>query len=170
MTIQERINQAVERIDVALHKSRTLPIREIRETMAWVFDAAITMIADKAHHDAQMILHGLIRDGYTPELADAWIRECVELRQFDELDRKKQEGEKVLAQLVSAEKYEDLLQLLAERAGNTEPEEDEASDEDLQSLMKDYPTTFISVDADGSEHPVARIDPGIDDLQADDGT
>ena len=152
MTNQERINKAAEIIDAALQESRTLNREEKHLAMQWVWEAAFAIIAGAAHNEAQLILHAVLKD-YGPRLTGKFLQECVELKQFDEMEKKKLKGAEYLARNVDSELYTDLVQLLSERIMEDEFKPQDGDDElELES----FPAK-ITAWSEGSEVTVAEL-------------
>ena len=136
MTKNEWINHHAERIGEALHLAGFRPY-EIRETMDFVWTSAFSILAMDAHIKAHFIYQGLSYERYSPELMQAFLRECIDLRNYEELAEKEKNGLRCLERTADRAQYEELLQMLVEKSGSEEFDPDaEESAEAMESVLE----------------------------------
>ena len=85
MTVQDRINGVVERISKAIEKAK-VPEEESNQIMEELAEVAFGWLEAKAAAETLMVVVGLMVDKYPPNLAQNFMRECVQFAQHDELD------------------------------------------------------------------------------------
>ena len=115
MTTQERINGIVERVIDIAEKANT-PEEESNQIMEELAEMAYSWLEAKAAAETLMVIVGLMADRYPPNLAQSFIRECVQLAQHDELSVKKADGISYIRRAFDPETYDQLMQLFLEAA------------------------------------------------------
>ena len=115
MTVQDRINGVVERISKAIEKAK-VPEEESNQIMEELAEVAFGWLEAKAAAETLMVVVGLMVDKYPPNLAQNFMRECVQFAQHDELDMKKADGISYIQRVYDPEVYDQLMQIYLERA------------------------------------------------------
>ena len=115
MTIQDKIDEVVGAVAGALEKSQ---IRE--DEKAQILDGVKALGFQwqeaNAHGRAACILLGLLDGHYSPDLMVKFVRECVELKQFDELSAKEIAGSYFTFKKIPMPEYAALIDLLMVQA------------------------------------------------------
>ena len=115
MTAQERINGVVERVMDITEKANT-PEKESNQIMEELAEMAYGWLEAKAAAETLMVIIGLMVDKYPPNLAQSFMRECVQFTQYDELSAKKTDGINYIRRAFDPEIYDQLMQMFLEQA------------------------------------------------------
>ena len=115
MTAQERINGVVERVMDIIKKANT-PEEESNQIMEELAEMAYGWLEAKAAAETLMVIIGLMVDKYPPNLAQSFMRECVQFTQYDELSAKKMDGVNYIRRAFDPEIYDQLMQMFLEQA------------------------------------------------------
>lgn len=115
MTAQERINGVVERVMDITEKANT-PEEESNQIMEELAEMAYGWLEAKAAAETLMVIIGLMVDKYPPNLAQSFMRECVQFTQYDELSAKKTDGVNYIRRAFDPEIYDQLMQMFLEQA------------------------------------------------------
>lgn len=135
VTIQDRIVEVILAAEDAIKKSGIPEAKQewilngIKE-MGWQWQIQF------AHRRAAGVLAGMARESYPAYLRGQFIRECVNLKQYEELRQKEERGAAFLQSQLTDAEYEMLVDMLMKQAidgaaGIYLEDEDEITEEDL---------------------------------------
>ena len=115
MTIQDKIDEVVGAVAGALEKSQ-IQEDEKAQILDGVKALGFQWQEANAHGRAACILLGLLDGHYSPDLMVKFVRECVELKQFDELSAKEIAGSYFTFKKIPMPEYAALIDLLMVQA------------------------------------------------------
>ena len=115
MTIQGKIDEIVLAVENAL-KECPIPEGDREYILNGVKELGFQWQEANAHGRAACILMGLIDGHYNPDLCRRFVKECVELKQFDELQAKENAGSVYNFRMIPMPYYAALIDLLMVQA------------------------------------------------------
>ena len=115
MTIQGKIDEVVLAVEDAL-KECPIPEGDREHILNGVKELGFQWQEANAHGRAACILMGLIDGHYNPDLCRRFVKECVELKQFDELQAKENAGSVYNFRMIPMPYYAALIDLLMVQA------------------------------------------------------
>ena len=114
-TIQGKIDDVVFEVEGAL-KECPIPEGDKERILNGVKELGFNWQEANAHGRAACVLLGLIDDKYPVELARRFVGECVQLKQFEELQTKETEGSYYTFKMIPMPLYAALIDLLMVQA------------------------------------------------------
>lgn len=115
MMIQDKIDEVVMAVAKALNEC-PIPDGDREYILNGVKEIGFKWQEANAHGRAACILMGLIGDHYNPDLCRRFVKECVELKQFDELQTKESSGSAFCLKMIPMPYYAALIDLLMVQA------------------------------------------------------
>lgn len=116
MTIQDRIDEVVALVENALGRCGDMTPEDREHVLNGVKDLGFQWQKSNAHGRASCVLFGLIDKGYSGEVLVRFVRECVQMKQMDEIQKKEVEGSYYTFRLLPMPEYAALIDLLMVQA------------------------------------------------------
>ena len=132
MMIQDKIDEVVFQVQDVL-KDAAIPEGDKKIILDGVKNLGFQWLTANAHGRAMSILLGLMKRKYPEHLVPQFIRECVELEQYDELKQREDEGAAYVTGRIGMPLYSALIDLLMVQSINgadaADPEDEDPDEE-----------------------------------------